>query len=268
MVLCINFHGVGCAAGFIGKIDRNLTIAVHPAARTSRPVTGAVMCPKKEHMKITYYVAVSMDGFIAKEDGDVSWLDDMNIDMTETGYEDFFARVDCLVIGRNTYDFVFNYGSWPYGDKPTWVCTNRKLEILEGANIKIVQTVDDVVKGAMSKGLKHLWLVGGGKLASSFVDKGLLTHLSISEMPVKLESGMPLFAEYNLEAISTERVEILDKKDFRQKEITLRIKKAYNFCVHWAFFIATLLKRALKLMLYVNERSGLNIVTGGLSWQR
>ncbi len=70
-------------------------------------------------MKITYYVATSLDGFIAKKGGDISWLDDMNIDMADAGYDDFFTSVDGLVMGRNTYDFIFNYGSWPYGDKPT-----------------------------------------------------------------------------------------------------------------------------------------------------
>ena len=173
-------------------------------------------------MKITYYVATSLDGFIAREDGDVSWLDDMNIDMNETGYDDFFASIDGLVMGRNTYDFVFNYGSWPYEDKPTWVCTSRELEILEGANLKIVKTADDVVKEAESKGLKHLWLVGGGKLASSFLEKGLLTHLSISEIPVKLESGIPLFAAHKLEDISSEKKEVIQKNGFRQIEIAIR----------------------------------------------
>jgi dihydrofolate reductase len=172
-------------------------------------------------MKITYYVATSLDGFIAREDGDVSWLDDMNIDMTETGYDDFFASIDGLVMGRNTYDFIFNYGSWPYGDKPTWVCTISELETLEGANLKIVKTVDDVVKEAESYGLRHLWLVGGGKLASSFLVKSLLTHLSISEMPVKLESGIPLFSDHKLEDISTKSTEILEKYGFKQTEMTL-----------------------------------------------
>ena len=173
-------------------------------------------------MKITYYAATSLDGFIAREDGDVSWLDDLNIDMADTGYDDFFASIDGLAMGRNTYDFVFNYGSWPYGDKPTWVCTSSELETLEGANLKIVKTADDVVKEARSKGLKHLWLVGGGKLASSFLEKGLLTHLSISEMPVKLESGIPLFANHKLENLSAKKTEIFPKKGFKRVEIALR----------------------------------------------
>ncbi|MBV1870493.1 MAG: dihydrofolate reductase family protein [Gammaproteobacteria bacterium] len=159
-------------------------------------------------MKITYYAATSSDGYIASEDGSVSWLDDISIDMDDTGYVDFFASIDGLVMGRNTYDFVFNYGAWPYEDKPTWVCTSREIEILEGASIKTVKIVDDVVKEAESMGLKHLWLVGGGKLASSFLEKGLLTHLSISEMPVKLESGIPLFADHELEKFPAEKTEI------------------------------------------------------------
>ena len=174
-------------------------------------------------MKITYHAATSLDGFIAKDDGDVSWLDEMNIDTNDTGLEDFFVSIDGLVMGRNSYDFVFNYGSWPYEDKLTWVCTSRKLVILEGANLKIVQTPDDVVKEAETKGFKHLWLIGGGKLASSFLEKGLLTHVSISEMPIKLESGIPLFADHKLEKLSAKKTESFQKKGFKQIEITLRI---------------------------------------------
>ena len=92
-------------------------------------------------MKITYYVAKSLDGFIAKKDGDISWLNDLNIDMTNAGYDYFFASIDGLVMGRNTYDFIFDYGSWPYGDKPTWICTNRRLKSLEGANLKTLKIV-------------------------------------------------------------------------------------------------------------------------------
>jgi dihydrofolate reductase len=173
-------------------------------------------------MKITYYVATSSDGFIARENGDVSWLDDLNIDMTDTGYDDFFAGIDGLFMGRNTYDFVFNYGSWPYGDKPTWVCTSSDLKILEGANLKIAKTADDAVNEARAKGLEHLWLVGGGKLASSFLENGFLTHLNISEMPVKLETGIPLFADHKLENLSAEKTEISQKEGFKQVAIALR----------------------------------------------
>ena len=179
----------------------------------------------KGNMRITYYAASSIDGFIARENGDVSWLDELAIDMADTGYDEFFAGIDGLVMGRSTYDFVFSYGSWPYGDRPTWVCTSRGLESLEGANLRVARSPDDVVEEAESMELNHLWMVGGGKLASSFLAEGLLSHLSISEMPVRLESGIPLFADEKLEDLSVEKTEIFPKKGFRQIEIALRTSK-------------------------------------------
>lgn len=173
-------------------------------------------------MKITYYAATSLDGFIAREDGDVSWLDTLDIDPADTGYEEFFASIDGLVMGRNTYDFVFDYGSWPYDDKPTWVCTSRALEVLEGANLKIEKTIEEIIPAAAALELKHLWLVGGGAIASSLLEKGFLTHLSISEMPIRLNKGIPLFANHSLEQLAIEKRETIRKGGFNQLEITLK----------------------------------------------
>ena len=61
-------------------------------------------------MKTTYYVASSLDGYIARESGDVSWLEDLGIPMEETGYEEFYATVDALVMGRKTYDMIVSFG--------------------------------------------------------------------------------------------------------------------------------------------------------------
>ena len=173
-------------------------------------------------MKITYSAAASLDGFIAKENGDVSWLDDMNIDPGESGLEEFFASVDGLVMGRKTYDFVFNYGSWPYEDKLTWVCTHRDLQPLPGANLVVVSEIADFITGAKSKGCQHLWLLGGGVLASTFLEKGWLTHISISEMPIELGTGIPLFAHHKLGDIPFKNKEIITKKGFNQIEMDLK----------------------------------------------
>lgn len=174
-------------------------------------------------LKITYYAATSSDGFIAREDGDVSWLDDVEIEEDETGLEEFFASVDGLVMGRATYDFVFNYGSWPYEDKPSWVCTSNELQALDGANLSVCQTVDDVIKEAKAENLKHLWFVGGSELGSAFLEKGLITHLSISEMPIKLQSGIRLFARHEVDELAVESLNRTQKKGFAQIDITLRI---------------------------------------------
>jgi len=172
-------------------------------------------------MKITYYVATSQDYFIAKLDGDVSWLDEQNIDEDEAGYDNFFSDIDGLVMGRNTYDFIFNYGSWPYGNIPSWICTNRNLNVLDDANIQITPSPDLVINQARNKGINHLWLVGGGKLASSFLEKKLITDLFIAKMPIILKVGIPLFAKHNLENIIKKSTKINLKSNFEQLHITL-----------------------------------------------
>jgi dihydrofolate reductase len=144
-------------------------------------------------MKITYYVASSLDGYIAKEDGDVSWLDDLGISPDDTGFDEFFSTVDALVMGRDTYDWIRGYGSWPYGDRPAWVCTTRSINIMEGCNLQNGKTPADACREAQEQDVRHLWLVGGGKLASAFLEGNLLTHLSISQMPIILGGGIRLF---------------------------------------------------------------------------
>ncbi len=167
--------------------------------------------------------AMSQDGYIARMDGDVSWLEDMDVGTNESGFKKFFKNIDALVMGRKTYDFIFNFGSWPYEDKPTWICTHNDLEPLDGANLTITKSIDDVISGANSTGIEHLWLVGGGQLASSFLARGLITNLSITEMPIKLESGIPLFSNHNLKEIQSEERRVIDKGNFRQIEIAIRI---------------------------------------------
>lgn len=172
-------------------------------------------------MKITYYAAMSSDGFIAREDGDVSFLDDMDIDYSETGADGFFNSVDGLIMGRGTYDFVFNYGSWPYEDKPVWVCTSRALRRMAEAKIMIAHSPVQIVDEAKKAGLSHLWFVGGGKLASWFIEEGLLTNLSISEMPVILGAGIPLFSNHSIDELSVLSSEIEQRTGFKQLEIVL-----------------------------------------------
>ena len=146
-------------------------------------------------MKITYYVASSLDGYIAKEDGDVSWLEELNISMEETGYDEFYSTVDALVMGRKTYEMIVSFGQWPYDDKPVWVCSSNSIDAMKGCNLQSEKTPLDACNEAQKQGVKHLWLVGGGKLASSFLEDKLLTNLSISQMPIILGGGIRLFGD-------------------------------------------------------------------------
>jgi len=144
-------------------------------------------------MKITYYVASSLDGYITKEDGDVSWLEELNISMEDAGYDEFYSTVDALVMGRKTYEMIVSFGQWPYDDKPVWVCSSKSITPIEGCNLQVGSTPEDARHSATEMNIKHLWLVGGGSLASSFLQKNLLTNLSLSLMPIILGSGIKLF---------------------------------------------------------------------------
>lgn len=146
-------------------------------------------------MKITYYVASSLDGFIAKENGDVSWLDEFDISMEDTGYDEFYSTVDALVIGRKTYEIIVSFGQWPYGDKPVWVCSTNKITPIEGCNLQAGRTPEETCEAAHKMNIKHLWLVGGGNLTSSFLENNLLTSLYLTIMPIILGSGIKLFGD-------------------------------------------------------------------------
>ena len=144
-------------------------------------------------MKVTYYVASSLDGYIAKEDGDVSWLEELDISLEEAGYDAFYSTVDALVMGRKTYEMIVSIGQWPYGDKPVWVCTSGEVKAMEGCNMQVGNTPEIAYKLANEMNVNHLWLVGGGSLASSFLKNNLLTDISLSLMPIILGSGIKLF---------------------------------------------------------------------------
>ena len=144
-------------------------------------------------MKVTYYLASSLDGYIAKKDGDVSWLDEIVTLDEDTGYDEFYSTVDAIVMGRKTYNMILNFGTWPYGEKPVWVCTRSKIEPMEGCNLRTGTTPDEVKKSANEMNVNHLWLVGGGSLASSFLESKLLTNVSVSLMPIILGDGIKLF---------------------------------------------------------------------------
>ncbi len=173
-------------------------------------------------MMITYSAAVSEDGFIAREDGDVKWLDDLQIEADDTGLQEFFANVDGLVMGRRTYDFVFDYGSWPYGEKPSWVCTSREIQLLEGANLIATDSIAEVVSDVITQGLGHLWLVGGAALSQLCCDEGLLTNLSLHRMPVKLGAGIPLFARHTLDDLPATSSVRKQLRGFQQIDVVLK----------------------------------------------
>ncbi|GGF23939.1 dihydrofolate reductase family protein [Subtercola lobariae] len=146
--------------------------------------------------KTQYYVAASLDGFIADADDKMDWLLQFGFEAYEVHYNAFLSDVGALVMGSGTYQFILDeeLQSWPYGDMPIWVLTSRELPTAEGANILFSsESVEVVAARALGAAAgKNVWIVGGGNVAAQFAERGLLDELLVSVMPIVLGSGTPL----------------------------------------------------------------------------
>jgi dihydrofolate reductase len=155
-------------------------------------VTGSV-----PRMALTiYYVASSIDGFIADADDRIDWLEQFGTASFEEDYERFIAGIGAIVMGSVTYEFLLNQPTvaWPYAGIPTWVLTHRELPVIDGAELVFwsgdVAQLDEEVREAA--GDRDVWVVGGGNVAAQFADAGLLDELQVTIMPVVVGSGKPL----------------------------------------------------------------------------
>ncbi len=153
-------------------------------------------------MKIQYYTAATLDGFLATEDDSLAWLFPLG-DLDSSSYPAFIAEVGALAMGSSTYEWMLDNIEqvreetgevWPY-TQPVWVFTTRTLPTIEGADIRFVQGDVRAVHEAMRNiaGDKNIWIVGGGDLAGQFHDAGLLDELIVQIGSATLGSGKPLF---------------------------------------------------------------------------
>ena len=146
-------------------------------------------------MAIQLYVAQSLDGFVADEDGGVRWLEEAG-EGGDFGYDEFFRGVGAVVMGSATYEQLLSWDiAWPYPAMPNWIFTRRELGKPEGADVRFVQGSPSAHIEAIeaSAGEKHVWLVGGGDLVRQFVDERLLDELILFVAPLLLGRGVPLF---------------------------------------------------------------------------
>ncbi len=172
-------------------------------------------------LKITYHVAASSDGYIAKTDGDVSWIEQAEFAIEDTGLIQFMDQIDGIVMGRTTYDFVYNLGTWPYGETPTWVATSRELSTLPDAHLLPAKDPQQIVEEAKRRRCNHLWLVGGGQLASALLQQNLLTEICVTQLPIVLETGVPLFADHQLDEIPNKEKQVENHAGFNSVHLWL-----------------------------------------------
>ena len=147
--------------------------------------------------EIIYYVASSLDGYIATADGGVDWLSHCHTAGEDHGARELEASVDALLLGSHTYESALKLGQWPSPHKLSWVFTRRELPVLHPSITLTAQSPREVVDLLASRGLHRAWLMGGGKLAASFHAENLISRYIVSLFPVLLGSGIPLFAPHS-----------------------------------------------------------------------
>jgi len=135
------------------------------------------------------FLAMSLDGFIARPDGRLDWLDPFA--QEEHGYQAFLDSVDVLVVGRNTYGFVLGLGAWPHAGKRCVVLTHRPGPSLHGEEF-LAGTPIEVADRLARTGARRAY-VDGGAVVSAFLAAGRLDDLTVSTIPVVLGNGIRLF---------------------------------------------------------------------------
>jgi dihydrofolate reductase len=146
-------------------------------------------------MKTSVFCGMSVDGFIARPNDALDFLDAGGSE--PHGYEEFIATVDTLVVGRKTFEVVMGFDTWPYGERRVVVLSHQPIDLAtaaaRGGRVEWMNgTPAEIVAKLSAEGAQHVY-VDGGVTIQGFLRAGLIQRLVISRVPVLIGSGIPLF---------------------------------------------------------------------------
>ena len=141
------------------------------------------------------YIATSLDGYIAKKDGSIDWLLEIpNPEESDFGFGEFINNIDAVVMGRNTFEIAITFDIWPY-PKPVFVLSSTlnsvpeklisKVELIKGNPLSVVKELN-------SRNYYNLY-IDGGKTIQAFLNHNLIDEMTITQIPILLGDGIPLF---------------------------------------------------------------------------
>ena len=140
--------------------------------------------------KVVLYIAASLDGFIAAEDGSLDWLTVHDGQGADFGYGAFYGSIGSMLMGRKTYEFVARSGDWPHADRPAYVLSTTR-DTLE--HVAVRRGEIDAVLDELVAAHGRVWLVGRGGLVVQALRAGRLDEIILTVVPIILGRGLRLF---------------------------------------------------------------------------
>jgi dihydrofolate reductase len=154
--------------------------------------------------RVTIHMAASLDGFVARRDGRVDWLETSDEfadgDTLDPAFvEAFLKTIDCYVMGSRTYETALGFEAkglgWSYGDKPTFVLTSRELPRTRDTVEFYCGDLTPFVNGRLRPSFRNIWFVGGSVVSAECLRLGLADEVRYSILPVLIGEGIPFFAK-------------------------------------------------------------------------
>ncbi|WP_266365337.1 dihydrofolate reductase family protein [Tellurirhabdus rosea] len=149
------------------------------------------------HPKVSVFIGLSQDGFIARPNGEIDWLTDERYALPgeDFGYQTFYDSIDTLVTGRMTFEKVLTFDAWPYEGKRVIVLSSTGIEPPEALREKVTVLAmppAELLKTVAEQGGRHIY-IDGGVTIQRFLRDGLVDSLTLTRLPVLLGEGLPLF---------------------------------------------------------------------------
>lgn len=144
-------------------------------------------------MKLSVFCGISVDGFLARPNHALDFLE--TGEQEPHGFEEFYASVDVVVIGRKTFEVVLTFGEWPYGKKAVVVLSSRPIDFssVKGGNVQQMSGEPaTIARELKARGFKHAY-IDGGVTIQRFLAAGLIDRMVITRVPVLIGEGIPLF---------------------------------------------------------------------------
>ena len=186
-----------------------------------------MQAPRGGDSRVTIHMAASLDGFIARKDGSVDWLETKDEfedgeTLSSADVEQFLATIDCYVMGSRTYETALDFETkgfgWSYGDKPTFVLTSRELPKRRDTVTFYSGDLRELVNGRLKPNFRSIWFVGGGEVSGECLRLGLADEVRYSIMPILIGDGIPFFRELDKEV----QLHLLEVKAYKSGMVELR----------------------------------------------